>query len=439
MIKYQIEATDEFITGRAGLALVGQLLKKTKLASRADDVHLPGSKAPEISHAENLISMIGLLCMAKPDYEAVEEFRKDTFFADSLGIRRVPSAPTLRQRIDMADGAFDPIILEESARLLRNLDVDLTPCHGQHIALDIDVSCFDNSGTKKEGVSYTYKGFNGYSPVFAYLAGEGWLVNALLKEGKVHCQSGMPEFLRDTIRHARRITSLPLLVRLDSGNDSTDNMKICIEEKSDWIIKRNLRKEDPEEWLFTAMTEGKERRSRDGKKTWTGDTRLAVAGFDAPLRIVYEVTKRDCDPRGQMLLVPEVEVNTWWTSLPDGPDTIIELYHKHGTSEQFHSELKTDMDLERLPSGKFAANSLVMRLGLMAYNILRAVGQETLGIGLAPTRKKVSRRRLKTVIQDMIYMAGRIVKHARRKVLKFFNGGAWFPVWEKVYLKFAGA
>jgi len=26
--------------------------------------------------------------------------------------------------------------------------------------------------------------------------------------------------------------------------------------------------------------------------------------------------------------------------------TIIKLYHDHGTSEQFHSELKTDLDLE---------------------------------------------------------------------------------------------
>ncbi|MGV0036717.1 MAG: hypothetical protein ACNYPE_17840 [Candidatus Azotimanducaceae bacterium WSBS_2022_MAG_OTU7] len=29
------------------------------------------------------------------------------------------------------------------------------------------------------------------------------------------------------------------------------------------------------------------------------------------------------------------------------------LYADHGTSEQFHREFKTDMDIERLPSGKF--------------------------------------------------------------------------------------
>ena len=36
------------------------------------------------------------------------------------------------------------------------------------------------------------------------------------------------------------------------------------------------------------------------------------------------------------------------------------------------------MDLERLPSGKFAANALVLLLGMMACNGLRLCGQTSL-------------------------------------------------------------
>ena len=62
------------------------------------------------------------------------------------------------------------------------------------------------------------------------------------------------------------------------------------------------------------------------------------------------------------------------------PDTeIIKMYHAHGECEQFHSEIKTDMDLERLPSGKFATNALILELGMVAYNILRMIGYHTLG------------------------------------------------------------
>ena len=81
---------------------------------------------------------------------------------------------------------------------------------------------------------------------------------------------------------------------------------------------------------------------------------------------------------GETFLIPEIEVNTWWTNLPEKPPTIIELYHRHGTSEQFHSELKTDIGLERMPSGSFKTNDLFLRLGMLAFNVLRIIGQRAM-------------------------------------------------------------
>ena len=52
--------------------------------------------------------------------------------------------------------------------------------------------------------------------------------------------------------------------------------------------------------------------------------------------------------------------------MPDTPtlgaQQIIDLYADHGTHEQFHSEIETDMDLGRLPSGKIDTNYLVCAL-----------------------------------------------------------------------------
>ncbi|MCL4351733.1 MAG: hypothetical protein M1318_03650 [Firmicutes bacterium] len=36
-------------------------------------------------------------------------------------------------------------------------------------------------------------------------------------------------------------------------------------------------------------------------------------------------------------------------------------------------------DLEQLPSGKFAANPLVLYLACLTYNLLRVIGQATIG------------------------------------------------------------
>jgi len=438
-IRFIIEQGDEHLVSHSGLGLVGELLGGTQLRRRLNSLSLEGVKKAQITHYDNAAAMIGLLCMGKPDYDAIEPMREDPFFAMALGLGKTPSSPTLRQRIEMGAGVFDPIVVEESARLLRAAGARISQCHGKLVALDVDVSPFDNSHTKKEGVSYTYKGYDGYSPIFAYLGNEGYMINCELREGKQHCQKGTEKFLGETFRLSRLATGAKLLVRMDGGNDDVDNIAECKKAKAHWLIKRNLRKEDPEEWLFLAITEGRETKPREGKKVWYGDTLVEVAGFDEPLRIAYKVTKRDTDARGQMLLMPEaeVEVETWWTSLPDEAEKVVELYHAHGTSEQFHSEVKSDMDLERLPSGKFAANALILKLGLMAYNILRLIGQAGLELGFAPGRGRVQRRRLRSVIQDLIYMACRVVKHSRRVKLSFGRHNTWYPVWEALYLKFA--
>ena len=103
----------------------------------------------------------------------------------------------------------------------------------------------------------------------------------------------------------------------------------------------------------------------------------------------------------QILLVPDIEVNTWWTNLGWTDDEIMDAYHAHGESEQYHSELKTDMDVERLPSGKFETNELVLELALIAYNILRMIGQESLKHKQADKRL-VKRRRIRTVLSNLI-------------------------------------
>ena len=133
---------------------------------------------------------------------------------------------------------------------------------------------------------------------------------------------------------------------------------------------------------------------------------------------------------------PEIEVAAYWTSLPDAPYKIIELYRAHGTSEQFHSVLKSDMDLERLPSGKFETNNLILHLGVMAYNILRLIGQESVKRPDAPLRTKVQRRRIRTVIQNLITIAAKVVSHARRYTLGFSRHCPWFTPFNRVYSAF---
>ena len=146
--------------------------------------------------------------------------------------------------------------------------------------------------------------------------------------------------------------------------------------------------------------------------------------------------ERTIDKHGQHLLIPELDVDAWYTSLSDAAKDTIQLYNEHGTMEQFHSEFKTELDLERLPSGKFDTNALVLSFGMLAYNMLRLIGQESLVVEQQPLRKNVQRRRIRTVIQNIIMIPSRLVYHGRRWKLSFGQHSPWFPIFEHVYFKF---
>jgi hypothetical protein len=301
-MKFTISETDETLVSHSGLALAGALLQRTSIQKRADTIRLGDRKRPDVSHGDVVTAMIGLLCLGKPDFEAIEAFRDDEFFRQALGLEKVPSEGTLRQRLDELGYRCHTTLHEESADMIARHIPKLAPCYGDWIALDLDVSPFDNSGTKKEGVSWTYKKVDGYAPIFAYLA--EYLIHCQLRQGSQHCQEGTPEFLDEAIAYARRVTQAKLLVRMDSGNDDVENMRRCKKNKVDWIIKRNLRQESLEECVAAVRADGPE-----------AERPVAPGEADADPQARSPSSAAECDPGPDVPGGPLYPSRSWYRSV----------------------------------------------------------------------------------------------------------------------------
>ena len=395
-----VEFTNERIIPASGLAVVGALLGKSGFIKKLNRMDVTSNRSQhQIKNGDIVLTYLGMLCMGKPYFEAVHEMDDDKdFYKTALANGLVP--------------------------------------------VDIDVTPMDNSKSKKEGVSRTYKGFDGYAPMMAYIGTEGYAINFELREGKQHCQKGTVEFLQETIKLCHKLTDKPLLIRLDSGNDSIDNVAVLMDTGCFFIIKRNLRRESTDDWFEMAKQYFQNVNSpRDGKTVYIGSDWKTVTSKqfnkEFTLRTGYEITERTIDKYGQFNLVPDVEVETWWTNLGDPDEEIIRLYHAHGECEQFHSEVKTDMDLERLPSGKFATNALILELGMIAYNILRMIGQGTIGERAPRQKRDVKRRRLRTVISNLIMMADHITMHARQLIIGLGKSNVWRHIFSDICQKYA--
>ena len=413
MKKIHIEFSDERLITPSGLVFVGQILGKSSFVKKIN--RAPISKdylQKQIKNGDVLLTYIGMLCQGKPQYEAVREMMDDPdYYKYALGISyAIPSAETLRQRFDMIGDSLRKDIQQANVDMLREMHIEPTALDNGFVPVDIDVTPFDNSKSNKEGVSRTYKGFDGYAPIMAYIGTEGYLVNLELRIWKQHCQKETPDFLRVTIELCRQLTEKPLHIRLDSVRECCQNIQ----------------------------------HPRDGKTVYIGQTFRNVTYSlsdneekTVGIRTIYEITERTIDRYGQYFIVPDIELGTYWTntSLPD--ETVIDLYHAHGESEQYHSEIKTDMDVERLPSGKFESNKLVLELTMIAYNILRIIGQESLKKKDAPGRKKIHRRRIRTVISNLMQFAGHLTEHAGRLVLSIGRSNRWRFTFKRLYDSFA--
>ena len=435
------------LSSHAGLAFVGKYLSRININALIDPAFPVRSG---VANSDILKSYLGLLCLGKNDFDAIENFRSNAFFMRALGLRAVPSSPTLRQRLDANASDWFDLAFQINQALLgsriagKSIDFGVLPCG--YTPIDLDTFAMDNGATQKELVGRTYTGVDGYCPFAVYLGSLGYCLELALRPGVQHSARESEYNLERALSMAAGLATGPLLVRADSGFCSLKLMQEisaqarALERELAFIIKWNPRTAPVE--MIAAQKAADASVSwavaRPGKREciWQDMLDLAdVGNVSNPARRVYRLTERTTCKHGNALLLPEYVLEGWTTTLPQRFEAreIIALYCDHATHEQFHSEFKSDMDLERLPSGKFDTNYLVCQLAAVAMNLLRLIGQHTLNEPDAPMRHTAKRRRIKTVLQEMMFKAARMIHHAGRWVLGLGASDSGFAVFDRHY------
>lgn len=425
MQRFKIVPTREKIHSEAGLALVGQRLKHfaLRLLNRLDR---SPTCAPEIPMGDLATAYVGSLSTGRKDFSDLERFRHDAMFKAALGLARVPSEASFRQRIRAVAPELSCQLDELNLLGLQRLRPTPTRLGKRRKALllDVDVSVHDNQGAhQREGVEWTYRKVAGFAPIYAHVGEQGYLLGCQLRPGSQHCQKETTPFLAVMLDRVEQLGHRAL-VRMDCGQDALENLQLLHARRHWYIIAVNPRGADHAELMEEVKLFGESRVLADGTIEylwWEEVLHAGPRGGQWPARRLARVTVREYDQDGTRLLLPEEKLQLWWTNLVLPPAEVLELYHQHGTSEQYHSELKSDLDLERLPSGSFEVNAAILKLGMITYNVLR----ELAVTAIAP---QVERRRLRTVIAELVRMAGKLVRRSNRLILRVWEGDPWLPV-----------
>jgi len=438
-----ISTTSDKINAQGGLILVGRLLNGV---CKLPELFSGQRSAPNqvFSDCNILKIAIGLLCQARTHFSDIELFRGEQSQIMKHGLDvEIPSESRFRElfnKIAKRTPAMDTL-----QQVNQNLLKSMSPSPikvGEEllIANDIDATPLNNEGSHREDIGYTYKGFMGFAPIMSNLGKEGLQLYHQLRPGVQHSQKDTPEFLKENFRLlAEHDLAHPVLVRLDSGFDSADTIQVLRDSGHRFLVKRNLRGEDKVKWLSMAKANGEPNETpREGKEVYYGTAEHCIPGGEksaqSPLPCVYKVTERSIDRDGQGLLVHELEVDLYWTNLAVSPQEVIAQYHDHATSEQFHSEIKSDMGIERFPSKSFLVNELYFMVGMIAYNILQVLDSRVMECvaDWSPYYRnkgmKQSRRRVGSIMRDFILVASKVVKHAGKVIVKFAESWPWSSV-----------
>ena len=165
-MKMFLELTDKDLTSNAGLFLVGPYLRNGEFRRGIRSASSVKKTSGVISDIDIICSWIALLALGKSDYESIEEFRKDKYFKKEIGVKKVPSAETLRQRIEDLTPEVDNILREFNVSIIagafreakkhgkkdRRYAESVTIDNKMYAVVDSYVSVLDNSDSKKEGV-----------------------------------------------------------------------------------------------------------------------------------------------------------------------------------------------------------------------------------------------------------------------------------------------
>jgi phosphopentomutase len=92
--------TDKRIPAATGIGLVGEILERAGFQEQFRNVRSENKRSrKQIDCGAIMTTFIGLLCMGKPDFDAIAEFRNDAaYYQTALHLTKgFPSSATLRR------------------------------------------------------------------------------------------------------------------------------------------------------------------------------------------------------------------------------------------------------------------------------------------------------------------------------------------------------
>jgi len=409
-LDFQLEETSEILTSKSGLAIIQETaLSLGVVADIRSLLPLPGSNRG-FKPDEYVMPITLMLCGGGRSLEDLREIREDQGLRKLCALERVPSSdatgtwlrqPGLCRRLKLVNRKLTKQLIRQSKT--------------EGLTLDIDATYIE---TGKESAKINYEGEKSFSVLLGFIAELDLCVASRYRNGNISPVEGIKEELADAIKLAREAGKRITYFRSDSAAYTADIINCCQDAKVTFAITADQNCAVKE--LIDAIPEDQWRRlydEREGKLHYTerhyattihsmNETKaftLIVQRWPNPKPDLFQNSAPYCyhviatdDPRAAgFRTVPEV----------------IWHHNQRANAENYNKEIKAGFGMEYAPSRLLRADAAYFEIGVLAYNLTIAVKRLLLD-------ESWFRKTITTLRWQMIFVAGKVIEHGRRLILR---------------------
>jgi hypothetical protein len=418
-LKKELIHSTELLTSKAGLLLCDAFERYNSLPELIDSCFpKPGSNRG-FPHSKHIMTLLQLFHDGASSLEDVNELAEDKALQQMTDFCSYPTADAIGdwlRRMGSSDGV--QCLWEVIKRLLETVSSD-------NFTLDIDATIIESN---KGDAQKTYKGIYGYQPMLGIIAEKDLVVNSEFRTGNCSPSSGLVKFIT---KCRENIGDRIKYVRSDSAAFQKAVVRYLTNESLFYSITAaqnesilNAISQIPEELWQQGF-------DREGIKTdyQVAETAYAFIGKRKSSRLVIKREKK------RQLDLYDISEYRYWAFITNLPiDTYstnqaLLTHQMRGQMERTIGEIKHHGGLDHLPCGQFEANNMYFSIGILAFNIIQLLKQDTFFDDYVKSS-------LKTFRYKLINLPARVLKHGRKLYIRIVSSLEKFKLIESAYLRY---
>lgn len=460
-------ADDPSLTAYAGLAIPGELCRKLRLIELTDaelsavsPVAAVKQRRRGLSPGELAVAIAECQLAGAECFDDLEDVRSDRAGASLRAVPDPPSAPTARPLACLFKPAHIRAIERAAARAGNDLDRRLGRDPAEAVTFDLDATETKVFGRKKRGAGRSRHGHLAYNSYVVTWAERGRALSSELKGGN-QARIKAEESGRMLGRAERLLPAGhgQITVRGDVGFYAVELMTDCRKRAMRFTFSATrtsamwakLAEIPQDAWEEATCMRGAE----------VAELPFTPEGWKhEPLRLLVrrvpvsaaellngspKARRRKTVPPEQLQMVLDGQLDSTFaysfivTDIPASEKTTTEVEHFHRQRAQIEErfkDAKLGQGLRHLPSGNLNANRLWLCCALLALNMCAWVcdiSPAAAASGQAADEDTPLRRHAKTLRRILFCVPGRIVRTARRTIVRLAKDFPHFETFNATY------